>query len=134
MKIQKEGLRVHPHSEETKQLWKSIQSTCNVSGNGNESILAVNAVDDSLFDQTSSSFKQVDSVSITEYYISFSIGFIAGKVLLYRAMCSFDQEGAVSEWIMSYPTKWNGKCFNPPKCPGSKSCFARKYFPSSNDQ
>ena len=62
VKIQKDGLHVHPHSEETKQLWKSIQSTCNISGNENESILAVKAVDDSMFDQTSSSFKQVDSV------------------------------------------------------------------------
>lgn len=79
--IQRDGLRIHPHSEETQKLWTSIRSSFGIKGDEAESILRVCAVDDSFFDKTSPSFKQVDSVGSIRLSQSYGIGVASGEVV-----------------------------------------------------
>ena len=89
-KIQRDGLRIHPQSEETQKLWTSIRSSYGIEGDESESILRVCAVDDSFFDKTSPSFKQVDSVGFIHLSQSCDIGTASGEVMQYRTMRSYD--------------------------------------------
>ena len=62
--IQKEGLHIHPRSEETKNLWMNIEKSCNIPGDWSEATVRVNAVDDSIFDKHSPNYQMVDSVTL----------------------------------------------------------------------
>lgn len=62
--IRKEGLTIHPSSEECKTTWKTIQTECNLQMMDSVVSIPIDTCEDDVFDPSSSNHRKFDSVRL----------------------------------------------------------------------